>query len=830
MGIKLKKYAPGVNGVKTDPDDPDFIGPPTAKKMQADKDKATTDSALDAAVASTESYRAKAPANAYTAGRDADMAKVRQHQEKLNKYGAGLKVDGMWGDKTEAASRDLYPQYKEKPAVSKSAGIKTANKVSATSSPVSATSKTASPKYRSAAETSQAWNDYAEIPKTSARTKTTGNKTIAATATKSTTNKVATPSSSFFDEGVKTDRKTFDKNWKRADTNEVAEIDRKLARRNEDVGVQEMASGNPVPGMALTASIMSDKANGSPSISPGYRDQLERQRRLLRPDEYEPFSKDKEAASDPVRKTSKSAKPSKSLDGGDAAIYAAEAAGPALARSIKGGGLGVNLVKGALMVGPTVADFLKTSSDDNDSTATQYMGSAAKAIARGAALGTAGSTVAKGVSKTAKGYSTAASEFSNINAARKEAQSGLVAAKAAKAAATSKSAKTNAKALIAKTSAAVNTADKMRVTTPSSISSNMSQAFKETGAGKVVEAVKNNPVTRYRNSLKTYNEDNVNINKASVANRQADALKAAEKDINKVRKLKGESYDEAVKENKKFDKTQRGIKTKAQKLKDEAYDEATKANRKYDRNQKADDDRYAKSDSQKLNEAQIEATKPKTVTQVRAEKDAKDAKAISERTGAKLGIKTKRKAELKAIADEQLEKAETARGVKKEATRQEELDKVNEQKYGYKGGRNEPYEAAPASAESDRVAKRMNELAEAGEKKIVAARVKGYKEKGIKTKEKNSVYNEAVRENKDFNKKADYTKANKKEQADIVDKKYNLGSKESVSARTKVTTYNEPKVIRTVKTEAKVKETPKLKPNGKPNSAQRRGRKGKGKP
>lgn len=68
---------------------------------------------LDAVIKETKSPAMNVPAQTKSIAQIQDMDKVRQHQEKLNKYGANLKVDGMWGAKTEAASRDLYPKYKE---------------------------------------------------------------------------------------------------------------------------------------------------------------------------------------------------------------------------------------------------------------------------------------------------------------------------------------------------------------------------------------------------------------------------------------------------------------------------------------------------------------------------------------------------------------------------------------------------------------------------------------------------------------------------------------------------------------------------------------------
>jgi hypothetical protein len=46
-------------------------------------------------------------------GNEADMQKVRDYQTKLNAKGANLKVDGMWGDKTAAASREYYNKYQK---------------------------------------------------------------------------------------------------------------------------------------------------------------------------------------------------------------------------------------------------------------------------------------------------------------------------------------------------------------------------------------------------------------------------------------------------------------------------------------------------------------------------------------------------------------------------------------------------------------------------------------------------------------------------------------------------------------------------------------------
>ena len=114
--MKIKSTDPADNPYTN----PKFIGPPTEVQSKANTAKIADDKlvkGLDAAANDAQSLpKANIPSNKTSIternAQIADMDKVKQHQEKLNKYGANLKVDGMWGAKTEAASRDLYPKYK----------------------------------------------------------------------------------------------------------------------------------------------------------------------------------------------------------------------------------------------------------------------------------------------------------------------------------------------------------------------------------------------------------------------------------------------------------------------------------------------------------------------------------------------------------------------------------------------------------------------------------------------------------------------------------------------------------------------------------------------
>jgi hypothetical protein len=101
---KLSKYEDGTKKVKVDKNDPNFIGPPEADTKTMSFGSRSTDTPIGQLA---RPALADAP-EARTDAQIADMQKVVNYQKKLVAAGAKIKVDGMWGKQTEAASRKYH--------------------------------------------------------------------------------------------------------------------------------------------------------------------------------------------------------------------------------------------------------------------------------------------------------------------------------------------------------------------------------------------------------------------------------------------------------------------------------------------------------------------------------------------------------------------------------------------------------------------------------------------------------------------------------------------------------------------------------------------------
>ena len=521
----------------SDVDSSKFIGPPTEARMKLK----TEDVALDKVAAETKSTsKANVPATTHSLAQIADMDKVKAHQEKLNKYGAGLKVDGMWGAKTEAASRDLYPQYKTKSLVSskpkQAVGKSMTTKVATTKSTNTNTSNGLSDKENG--EYAALFADDTNRAKDLKRYKELEAKKTGKVDT--TTSNPAIPVT-----GSGAPVVTKSKNNSTYDSLDLPETKLKdgSSIKKDKQGNQYYTNGRVMGANGKMSNVDKNTRVVKPIPKSSAQQAQEREKDLDRNARIETKMQGDSDLHVPAmvrhqaekavdiedKETQKSEDKGKDLDKTDAAIYTAETVGPAVGRKMIGKGKISTLIGAGLMVLPTAADIVKTASDDKAKSVGDYAKSATKATLRGAALGTLGSTIAGGLKRTGKGLINSGKEADAINDMRKEADAGLTVAKAAKGVAKSVTAKTKANKALLKAAKEAQEVSKMRITPRASIGENFKDAAKETGAGKVYKAVTNNPLVRGIKGIKEYNKQNTKMDLTNKAKAEAKAASATAK-------------------------------------------------------------------------------------------------------------------------------------------------------------------------------------------------------------------------------------------------------------------------------------------------------------
>lgn len=398
----------------------------------------------------------------------ADMEKVRQHQTKLNKYGAGLEVDGVWGEKTEAASRELYPKYKDRP---KSNGMTVRpSRVSQSDvrSKLLGNGETETSKSNASATTS-----YFKDKSVAKVDSTVAPKVTSKPATKK--GSTMTIKNFLNTEGKQAPRN--DTKWREAQGKEVERLEKDAEFKRQRVEDSDTATD---PNDHIMGSFEEGRAGESVG-----RTIVTAKRQSDLNDAESRLRTAKEGTN----------KKSKGIDGVDKAIYAAEAVGPAVGRKMmKSSSRTMKLAGLALSVLPTSADVVKGQLDSDEKGID--VGAATKSVARGVALGTAGSVISGGLRRSAIGAIKEGKEAKIIKGLKREAKGAVAAAETSMASAKTVKAKNAAQKVLAAAKGDLSTAKGMRISEGSSVGENMKKALNKTGVGMVVKAVKNNKIVK----------------------------------------------------------------------------------------------------------------------------------------------------------------------------------------------------------------------------------------------------------------------------------------------------------------------------------------------